>query len=586
MKLVRIIALSIIATLAAAAGWAAPAHAHAETTTPYISDFSVAYYLGRDDERRSTLKVVERITVEFPLNRNKGIVREIPWVYDGHSVGLQLDSVTRGGQDEPIYRQSTQGDMMVLETGTDEYISGTQVFELRYRLRDVTRFFADTAADELYWDTNGTGWRSSISRLSVTLTMDEGLRGALSGKTACYQGLYRQSESCDMEQTATGFALTATDLAPGENVTIAVGFDQGTFAAYEPTLLERVMAVWAVVTAVTTVVGVVVLLWLSVRAYRALYRTAELGTIVPEYIPPQNASVAASAAVLPAHHATLAAQLTDLAVRYYIQIIETRAKSTWRSAQYDIKVVRDSSTLRAEEQEILSDMFGRVPAVGDSLALKTLQHNNAASMRFADNDRKLRTLMRAQYGLTHVDEPTRRWFGRASGVLLVLGLVTLAPMLLLVSLVAFVISKSLWSLSDDGLALYRYLKGLELYIKVAEKDRLKMLQSPEGAAKVPLKDTSDTAQLVKLYERVLPYAILFRQEKEWSKRLGDYYASTGSSPDWYSGKTAFNAAMFGSMMTNFSSSVSTTSASSSSSGGSSGGGFSGGGGGGGGGGFR
>ena len=111
-----------------------------------------------------------------------------------------------------------------------------------------------------------------------------------------------------------------------------------------------------------------------------------------------------------------------------------------------------------------------------------------------------------------------------------------------------------------------------------------MSQSPERAEKVDIKDPTKPAQLVKLYERVLPYAVLFGQEKEWSKRLGEYYARTNSSPDWYTGNTAFNAVVFSSMMSNFSTAVSTTSASSSSTGGSSGGGSSGGGGGGGGGG--
>ena len=35
-------------------------------------------------------------------------------------------------------------------------------------------------------------------------------------------------------------------------------------------------------------------------------------------------------------------------------------------------------------------------------------------------------------------------------------------------------------LTDKGLALRRYLAGLKMYIEVAETERLKMLQSPEG----------------------------------------------------------------------------------------------------------
>ena len=87
-----------------------------------------------------------------------------------------------------------------------------------------------------------------------------------------------------------------------------------------------------------------------------------------------------------------------------------------------------------------------------------------------------------------------------------------------------------------------------------------------------------------LYERVLPYAVLFGQEKEWTKQLGHYYESTGSQPNWYVGNTSFNAAAFSTGMSGLAQSVSYASSSSSSSGGSGGGGSSGGGGGGGGGG--
>ena len=98
-------------------------------------------------------------------------------------------------------------------------------------------------------------------------------------------------------------------------------------------------------------------------------------------------------------------------------------------------------------------------------------------------------------------------------------------------------------------------------------------------------DIDDHAQLVKLYERVLPYAVLFGQEKQWSQQLGQYYEEVDTQPDWYTGQGAFNAAMFVSSMSSLSDSTSVGSSDfSSSSGGSTGGGFSGGGGGGGGGG--
>ena len=137
-------------------------------------------------------------------------------------------------------------------------------------------------------------------------------------------------------------------------------------------------------------------------------------------------------------------------------------------------------------------------------------------------------------------------------------------------------------LSAKGRELLDYLKGLQMYIKCAEVERIKILQSPMGAEKTPV-NTNDTEMMVHLYERVLPYAVLFGIEKEWTKVLGKYYEQQNTSPTWYAGNSAFNMAAFSSSMSSFSSSA-VGSSYSSSSGGSGGGGFSGGGGGGGGGG--
>ncbi len=162
---------------------------------------------------------------------------------------------------------------------------------------------------------------------------------------------------------------------------------------------------------------------------------------------------------------------------------------------------------------------------------------------------------------------------------------TLSPVLLIAGIVSLVCASQLQPLTDSGLDLRRYLAGLKLYIGVAEEERLKLLQSPEGAEKSGVGSVDNAKQLVKLYERVLPYAVLFGQEKDWSKQLGQYYEQNGSQPDWYSGHTAFSAALFASSMNDFSSTTNSYAAASSSSGsGSSGGGSSGGGGGGGGGG--
>ena len=109
-----------------------------------------------------------------------------------------------------------------------------------------------------------------------------------------------------------------------------------------------------------------------------------------------------------------------------------------------------------------------------------------------------------------------------------------------------------------------------------------MLQSPDGAEKTSI-DPTDKKQLVKLYESLLPYAVLFGLEKQWAQEFAKLYEQP---PDWYGGSAAFNAAAFSHAVGGFNSAAAASFSAPSSSGSSGfgGGGFSGGGGGGGGGG--
>ncbi len=308
------------------------------------------------------------------------------------------------------------------------------------------------------------------------------------------------------------------------------------------------------------------------------------------YLPPEDISVLMSTYVLKKYDLfkvkglPKVAQLLDLAVRHYIKIYEVKKSSLFSGAQYEIEIIKDLQELKAEEIEIIQDMFDSpsIPKPGQRLNLKNLQNNIKYMTRTRDDDKNLETLAREKYGLCEQNPEVQRimrgWLKRV----IVLAVLLLSPMFLVMSIILAFASRG-WSLTDKGLSLRRYLKGLKMYIGVAEAERLNILQSPEGAEKIVV-DVNDGKQLVKLYERVLPYAVLFGQEKNWSKQMGKYYEQVGEAPDWYVGQGAFNAVAFSSGLNGLSTAAGHASDYSSTSGGSSGGGFAGGGGGGGGGG--
>ncbi len=165
------------------------------------------------------------------------------------------------------------------------------------------------------------------------------------------------------------------------------------------------------------------------------------------------------------------------------------------------------------------------------------------------------------------------------------GVTELVPILVIVASVpVLIVVISLVSrrpLTALGSRTREQLLGLKMFIEWAEADRIRMLQSPTGAERVRV-DVNDPRQMLRLYETLLPYAVVFGQERQWAERLAVLYTAAGATgPYWYYGTGGFDASSFSSGIGSLSASAASAS---STSGGSSGGGSAGGGGGGGGGG--
>ena len=129
----------------------------------------------------------------------------------------------------------------------------------------------------------------------------------------------------------------------------------------------------------------------------------------------------------------------------------------------------------------------------------------------------------------------------------------------------------------SGRKIMDQIEGFKLYLSVAEKERLNLLNPPE---KTPA-----------LFEKYLPYALALNVENAWSEQFAEVLAQAGTetqpySPTWYSGSSwdSFHTSSFtDSLGSSFAGAISSSSTAPGSSSGSGGGGSSGGGGGGGGG---
>ncbi len=571
-----------------------------------ISNFQGDYYLDKDADNHSVMQVTEQITVAFPTyNQNKGLVRAIPRVYDGHSVEISDVTVTRNGQPEPIYRTYTQNNNKVVETGTDQYVTGSQQYTFSYTLHDVIKDFGNH--QELYWDINGTEWKQRFGNVTATFHFSDQVQPGFTGKIDCYQGLAGSNASCIQSSTTDDSAtFSSGPLSTGGNLTAVMQFAKDTFVPYQPTIGERLAHLAPLLISTYMAAGLITALWLKFKKGKG---APGRGSIVREYLPPKETSILQAAQVYPRARNKFAAQYIDLTVRHNLRLYETEPKSNgffiqfYLRKSYELELL-SLDDLNSDELAVVTALFGANPALGsrypiggrmDTSLMSKLEKLNKRIAKESVSSRNLireaKTMRATVYalGISALILAALNAFvisfklgssdpGIASFALVIVGIVYVQIMI--------VIGVNIRPLTEQGKALQEYLKGLKDYIAQAETERIAALQSPDGAAKVGV-DTSDRSQIIHLYERVLPYAILFGLEKEWGKVLGDYYEQQNLSPSWYVSPNGFNSAVFATSMSNFTSVAgSYSSPSSSGSSGMGGGGFSGGGGGGGGGGGR
>jgi uncharacterized membrane protein YgcG len=652
--------LALGAPLAANAGVLGPAVASAVPASPWslggsvraavpadTSDFSFSlfageYFLNRDDAGHSTLRTVETFVAEFPdYDQNRGIIRAIPNDYDGVPLHTTVESVTDAAGEPVHFESADTGGFTELALGTDEFVQGSQTYVISYTQQNVVRAFADTDNDELYWDTNGTGFDQPFGTVAARVHVDPSVAEFLTGTNACYTGAQGESGDCRIVQEADPdagdpagqmFTAEAADLSPGENLTVAIGFTAGTFVQvpaeaqpdsnYQPGFTAPIGGFPFGLIGVALLGGVFAL----ARAFVRVREPKGRGTIIAQYSVPAGYNLLEAADLIGRPNAAMAAQIVSFAVRGNVRILDYPV--TAGGGDFTLQLL---STAGVDDQEhaVLATLFPGLMA-GAVCELGVADNTLAQGLAAAGKDATRRTIAR---GWRARPALTRARIGVLVGlgavVVLVIGALVLvdppaawwSPLLILAGaavIVGIVAARRPMLLSEAGVERRDYLTGMKVYLELAEADRFRMLQSPEGALRVtvpnavPAPDptaavpagaaasvpTTETVELVKLYEKLLPYAVLWGVEREWAAELAVYYEQDALQPAWFVSQSPFSGVQLALSLSGMVNSVHTTqtpppspsswsgSGGGSFSGGSFGGGFSGGGGGGGGGGGR
>ena len=295
-----------------------------------FASFDAVYELDRDEAERSVLTTTETLVAVFPeFDQNRGIRRAIPMDYQGHPTDIHVESVTdatgapRGFEVEA----DEAGEFLLVTVRADDFVHGEQTYVIRYTQHNVTLEPDDAAIDEFYWDVNGTGWAQPFGRVRAEVRMSADVAAGFTGATACYRGWSGSGTPCESLTTTDAappvVVAEAFTLGPYENLTVAVGFDPGTFEPRDDSFWASPAAIAGGLAAVFAGLAMIAAIVLRVLRWRD---HPGRGTIIAQYEPPAGISAMEAADLVGHPDKGVTATILERAVAGELRVIETGRK--------------------------------------------------------------------------------------------------------------------------------------------------------------------------------------------------------------------------------------------------------------------
>jgi len=597
--------------------------AQAANANEVISEFKTEIKINSD----ASFEVQERIVYNFGTAQKHGIFREIPLFYsdkDERTYKLEIDGVGIFDQEnKPVkYSLSTENDTLNIKIGdADVLITGTKVYNINYRVKNGINYYDD--GDELYWNATGNFWGAKILNASAQVWLPAGVTSEMA-TAVCYQGALSSKESCKTEgfgmdmdylpvpgstttTPAEGFEYGPVTLTPKNGMSISARWQSGFITRTPKEEFGRTAGadwslrahwkswlLWCLILPLA-VFAILFKIWRKYGRGPKMRKPIIAQYDLPCKITPLLVNLVAKNR---AGEKYLAAELIQLAIDGYLKINQLITKGIFgKKIDYELEKLKAADGQLFEHQK---ELLGALFKDRDKLLLSDLKKTNwldagarkyrtQLAKAFLKVKGKLAYKEMKEQGWTLRDSMLLRnvsliipgsllgfisFFYLISWLFTILGAqseynyspktITASIGLLLTGLLLIIFGNLMAQLTEAGMRVKEHLLGLKLYLAVAEKDRINFHNAPE---KNPA-----------IFEKFLPYAIIFKLEKKWAEQFKDINIT---EPEWYHGTSgaSFNSVIFVSALSSFSNGLTMTTGGNSASVGGSGGGAGGGGGG-------
>lgn len=212
--------------------------------------------------------------------------------------------------------------------------------------------------------------------------------------------------------------------------------------------------------------------------------------IIAQYEPPGGLSTIAAAELLGESKRAVAAGIIDLAVRRVIAIRRDEGGTREYVLRLRQRPVDDGRPCTHDDLDVVDVMFGALDP-GAEIRLDAATKKRLGPAFRAAHRRAVARLLAGRLVRERTPLETLTGFWRRQPTV---------P-------------------TEYAYPLVDHLWGVRDFIAWAEADRLAFLQSPSGAQLREL----DGIRILHLYEKLLPYAVLFGFEKEWMREIGIRY---------------------------------------------------------------
>ena len=525
-----------------------------------LDNFLVNFTINND----ATVDVQEVIKADF-LTEKHGIYRYIPTKYRD-SLGLNYDlyinliSLTdENGQSWNIAESRKRNPFYLKIGDADVTISGLQTYIINYKVDQSIRYFDDH--DEFYWNVTGFDWDTDILSAKSRVVLPREFKPD-EIKLNCYSGAFgSQEQKCNysfVDNQTIEFVTTDLQRAGQDDFTIVVWMPKG--MVYQPAGWDLV---WLFVKNNWGFGIFVPIFLLMYLIWQKKGKDPKFDkTIIVQYT--ENAELSPIVADIllrdgDVGNKSISAEIVYLASHGYLKIQEILKEKSNKVKDYEfIQMKKPDDKLKKFQKILLQRIFshgedGKV-VIGEDLV-----------DTFYQDITKIKSEVRIYINKYYSTSPTWKFvFLIIGGLLMVpvfyagydLGRMDILIGLILSIIIVVGFGWFMAKKTSAGQEMAWQAAGLEQFIEVTDKDRAKFYEDKN------------------IFEKALPYAMVFGLAKKWGKAFEGIYTK---QPDWYSGASiaTFNAASFADSIDSFagSSSVGLGSVSGSGmSGGSSGGG--------------